>query len=92
MLFANHAVLAARLESDLQHAFYLFSSGYVKTGIKETMEKTEQFLSVKNLIRRIYKFGRSFNADGKVVGVIFVDYIRWNKEFDVQFDIANTIL
>ena len=24
--------MAARLKFDLQHAFYLFSSGYVKTG------------------------------------------------------------
>ena len=32
LLFGNNGVIAARLKSDLQHAFYLFSSGFVKMG------------------------------------------------------------
>ena len=43
----NNVVIAARLKSDLQHAFYLFSSGCVKTGIKISIEKTEHIAILK---------------------------------------------
>ena len=47
LLFANNVVIAARLKSDLQHAFYLFSSDCLKTGIKESMGKTEHIATLK---------------------------------------------
>ena len=47
LVFANNVVIAALLKSDLPHAFYLFSSDCVKTGIKVSIEKTEHITILK---------------------------------------------
>ena len=47
MFLANNVVIAGRLKSNLQYAFYLFSSGCVKTGIKVSIEKTEHITILK---------------------------------------------
>ena len=48
LAFANSLAIAARLKSDLQHAFYLFSFGCVKTGINISIEKTEHITILKS--------------------------------------------
>ena len=49
LLFGNNVIIAARLISDLQHAFYLFSSGSVKMG-KSRHKKYRAYCNSKILL------------------------------------------
>ena len=45
LLFGSNGVIAARLKSDLQHAFYLFSSGFVKMDERKHRENRAYYHS-----------------------------------------------